>query len=88
MEITFKKSAIKDIQVLPPDIRDNVKDLLFEKIPQITNIKEINDLEKLKGFKNFYRIRIRDYRIGIQIDNSKITVIKILHHKEIYKYFP
>jgi mRNA interferase RelE/StbE len=88
MKITFKKSAIKDLQKLPTDIKDIVTDLLIIQIPEKNQISDIKDLEKLKGYKNYYRIRIKDYRIGVKIEDSKITIIRILHRKEIYKYFP
>jgi len=42
--------------------------------------------KKLKG-EDAYRIRVRDFRIIYEIDDTKITVIVITvgHRKEIYK---
>lgn len=40
------------------------------------------------GYESFYRIRIGDYRIGIEIINEVITFITIFHRKDIYNKFP
>jgi mRNA interferase RelE/StbE len=41
------------------------------------------------GFSNFYRIRIGDYRVGIELlDLDTILFIAIAHRKDIYKTFP
>jgi mRNA interferase RelE/StbE len=43
---------------------------------------------KLKGYKNFYRARFGEYRIGVQYSNGKIIFERALHRKDIYKFFP
>ncbi|MFP4128637.1 MAG: type II toxin-antitoxin system RelE family toxin [Desulfonatronovibrio sp.] len=45
-------------------------------------------MKKLSGFKNFYRIRYSDYRIGIALQEDKVVFIRVLHRKDIYKFFP
>ncbi len=45
-------------------------------------------LKKLKGFDGAYRIRIGDYRVGLFIVQETITFARVLHRKEIYRYFP
>jgi hypothetical protein len=43
----------------------------------------------MQGFKTFYRIRIGDYRMGVELeDTSTLRFIVVLHHKDIYKKFP
>jgi len=43
----------------------------------------------MQGFKTFYRIRIGDYRIGIELENpTTLRFIIVLHRKNIYKKFP
>jgi len=45
--------------------------------------------KKLTGFRKYYRIRLGEYRIGIEtIDKNTIRLILIAHRKEIYRYFP
>jgi len=61
----------------------------------INNLEELNklkdfkrDLKKLRSGKNFWRIRIGDYRIGLEIEGNTLIFVRILQRKEIYKYFP
>ncbi|MCF8234077.1 MAG: hypothetical protein K9G67_06290 [Bacteroidales bacterium] len=64
---------------------------LFEVITELKNTKslrEINNIEKLKGYDKIYRIRIKDYRLGIFFDRNRIELARFLHRKDIYKYFP
>ena len=42
----------------------------------------------MKGFKNFYRIRVGDYRIGISLERGVVTFLAFAHRKDIYKKFP
>lgn len=48
-------------------------------IPQL-KIQE----EKLKGFKNIYRVRLGDYRIVYRRSKAEVYIILIGHRKEIY----
>lgn len=42
----------------------------------------------LKANKPFYRIRVGDYRIGFMLDNDILVFMRVLHRKDIYRYFP
>ena len=43
---------------------------------------------KLSGYTDYYRIRIGEYRIGLKYSNKTITLVRFLHRKDIYKFFP
>jgi mRNA interferase RelE/StbE len=62
--------------------------MIIHDIEKAKNVLEIRNLKKLKGYKDFYRLRIGDYRIGLQVKNNNVIFVRILHRKEIYKYFP
>ncbi len=81
---SFEKDTdkIKDKNTLL-DIADCI-----ETLGKVDNIKSIKNIKKLKGSHDFYRIRIGDYRIGLEIKNKTIVLIRFLHRKDIYKYFP
>ncbi|MCA0363917.1 MAG: type II toxin-antitoxin system RelE/ParE family toxin [Bacteroidetes bacterium] len=51
-------------------------------------LQDINNCKKLNGFKNYYRIRLNDYRIGLRVENEELIFERILHRKEIYRFFP
>ena len=75
---------------------DKIKDkkilnLIAECIENVQNAKRVNEIsqiKKLQGYNSHYRIKIKDYRIGISIENNVIEFIRFLHRKEIYRYFP
>ncbi len=85
---TYKKTFIKDLEKLPPDIKRKVQALVFKTILTYSSPFEIPHLKKIKGFTKYYRIRAGEYRIGIAIDGQKIIFYRALPRKDIYKYFP
>ena len=83
-EKTFLKDTdkIKDIPLLIK-LRETISYL-----NDINKLSEISNLKKLSGKNNYYRIRIGNYRIGLSIVHNEINLIRFLHRKDIYKYFP
>jgi mRNA interferase RelE/StbE len=61
---------------------------LIETLQLVNSISEIRNIKKLKSYSNYYRIRIGNYRIGLQINSNQIIFIRILHRKDIYTFFP
>jgi len=41
----------------------------------------------LTSGSNQWRIKIGDYRIGVEIKKDTVIFVRILHRKDIYKYF-
>jgi len=91
MKITLKKTFLKDIQKVSEPQKSQVKFFLEElhAKPSISessyNIKKLKE-EKKKG--NFFRIRFGEYRLGYEKREDEIIIYRILHRKEIYRYFP
>ena len=54
----------------------------------VQQLSQIPNAKKMTGFKNYYRIKLGDFRIGIRIENDEIIFERILHRKEIYRFFP
>ena len=89
MEIFFKPTFLKDLKKLPKNIQLEIKNICFEIFPKIKNLNELNlDIKQLKGFKNFYRIKIGNYRLGFKKENNNIIFMRVKHRKDIYKLFP
>ncbi|WP_218651862.1 type II toxin-antitoxin system RelE/ParE family toxin [Nostoc sp. C052] len=65
-----------------------MRNLAFDEIPQILTFEEITNLKKLQGYENAYRIRVGDYRIGLIFDGEIVLFQRVLHRKDIYRYFP
>lgn len=41
--------------------------LIISKIEKASEIKDMPNAKKIKGFSSFYRIKIGDYRLGIEL---------------------
>lgn len=76
---------------------DRIKNkYIFAKIEKIilefeksNALADLPNIKKLTGFKNYYRIRIGEYRLGFEkIDEKTLRFILIAHRKDIYKLFP
>ena len=81
---SFEKdlTRIKD-QKLKKAVFDIIK--LVQKVP---DLRGIHQLKKLKGHKEFYRIRLGQYRAGIAITKDTVEFLVIDNRKDIYKHFP
>ncbi|CCI26344.1 type II toxin-antitoxin system RelE family toxin [Microcystis aeruginosa] len=89
MKINYLPTFIKDIKDLKSTSSYSViKNLVFTDILAVKQLSEINNLKKLKGEYNAYRIRIGDYRIVFFIEEDTITFARVLHRREFYSYFP
>ena len=60
----------------------------IEQVENADNLLEIGNIKKLKADGNYYRIRVGDYRIGLAEDKDAIAFVRVLHRKEMYRYFP
>ena len=89
MEIQYRQSFLKDLKSLKnTPVYQRIYDIAFTTLPNTQNIKEIANVKAMQGFTNRYRIRVGDYRIGIEISENTIEIIRTLHRKEFYRYFP
>jgi len=88
LEIVFNKTFLKEMSKLPKGQRKKIEHFIFTEINKYNSIKEITKLEKLAGYKNYYKIRFGNYRAGIRITGNQIFFERILHRKDIYKYYP
>jgi len=61
---------------------------VIEEIKAATALSDIQNLKKMQGYDTFYRIRLGDYRIGIEVVADQVILVRILHRKYIYRYFP
>lgn len=47
------------------------------------------DLKKLSGGRGaYYRIRVGDYRLGLEVEGDVVVFVRCLHRRDMYRYFP
>ena len=88
MEVKFSKPFEKDFKTIQ-DRKVILKiDDIITSLANTSSLVSIENLKKIKGHKNCYRIRIGDYRLGLLVSGKEIWLARILHRREIYRYFP
>lgn len=88
MKILFETSFEKDIRKITDY---EIKTLVLQTIQNVKNataLREIKNLKKLHSFKDYYRIKINNYRIGLELVKDTFIFVRCLNRKEVYRYFP
>lgn len=88
MKVEILEQFDKDLdQIKDRSMRAAILKLILT-LEAASSLGDVPNLKKLKGFRNIYRIRIRDYRVGIIIEKRTIELARVLHRKDIYNRFP
>jgi mRNA interferase RelE/StbE len=89
MKIEFDKSFEKSLdRIRNKTMYPRIEKVILE-FEEAKSISETQNIKKIAGFRNYHRIRLGEYRIGIEtIDKNTIRFIIVAHRKEIYRLFP
>ena len=88
MKVIFTKQFNKDVgRIKDKRVAYSVESAIHA-VKLANKLSEINNLKKLTGYGNAYRIRTGDYRLGIFVSDEVVEFSRFLHRKEIYRYFP
>ncbi len=89
MEVEYRTSFLRDLKKLKRQaVYGRVFELAFTTLNQAVELKDIRGVKPMKGYPNRYRIRVGDYRVGIEVHSDNIEVMRTLHRREFYRYFP
>lgn len=88
MNVFFEKKFLKEISSLSDKkLRHSIERIIVS-VENAPDLSSIPNLKKLKGGKTAYRIRVGDYRIGIDFDGTRFVFVRFMHRRDIYNYFP
>ncbi|MEA3446395.1 MAG: type II toxin-antitoxin system RelE/ParE family toxin [Bacteroidota bacterium] len=88
LQIRINKKFLKELSQIPPYQRAKIEQFVFIEISKLNSKEKIRNLKRLKGYKHHYRIRFGNYRAGITILDNVVIFQRLLHRKDIYKYYP
>jgi mRNA interferase RelE/StbE len=88
MEIKYRKIFLKDLSILPKEYRTKIEKLVFEIIPKEKKSDILQRISKMAGYDVYYKIRIGMYRIGVKVSQESFEFQRVMHRKDIYKFFP
>ncbi len=90
MKVEFKTTFLSDLRKIQNEkvvflVKEIIDELLLS-----NDLRKIKNLKKLAGSDNAFRIRIRvrQYRVGLIVEDHIIILVRILNRKDIYKFFP
>ena len=88
MKVIFLGKFSRDLDDLKDnDLKDGVRDAI-EFLERASTLKEIPNVKKMTGFKDAFRIRIGDYRLGFYYRDGELHIARFLHRSKIYRVFP
>lgn len=88
MKIEFKESFRKDLKAVKDKLVLAKVKAAIEASEKADTLDKITNLKKMRGSRDYFRIRIGDYRIGLKLERETLVFIRFLNRKDIYRYFP
>lgn len=88
MKIEFSRTFEKDLERILDAGASRRFRKAIEEVRQAKTLSEIRNLKRVTGKPGYCRIRVGDYRIGIEVAEDRAFFLRCLHRKEIYRYFP
>jgi mRNA interferase RelE/StbE len=88
-KVEYTKTFLKELTHLPKEIQKRGEEIAFKELSS-ENPFDIGCIEQMTGYRDKYKIRIGNYRMGITIFKKKKLIIcqRIAHRKDIYRVFP
>ena len=85
MDVKYKPSYDRDIdKITNKDIAKRLEELI-KKLKEVDNLFNVSNCKKIKKNENRYRIRIGNYRLGIEKKEDTIFLVRFLHKKDFEK---
>ena len=89
MKAQYLPTFLKDLKRLKGSREyEKIRRITLEDVLGWDELSGRSQVKKLSASDNAYRLRIGDYRIGFFWDGSTITFARVLHRREIYRFFP
>jgi len=88
LKVEFNESFLRDVKsVKDKSVLAKLKTAI-ETVEQADSLDNITHLKKMRGSREYFRIRIGDFRVGLMLEGDTLIFIRLLNRKDIYRYFP
>jgi mRNA interferase RelE/StbE len=88
LNVEFRASFAKDLEKIKNEKLTARVRQVIDRVERVESLQEVENLKKLRGGEQYYRIRIGDYRIGLAVEGNTVTFVRFLHRSDVYRYFP
>ncbi len=89
MIVEFHRKFAKDLaKISAPEVLGKIKEVILQ-LEETDDLRTLAQLKALKGGGGYLRIRVGQYRIGLQsTGDGKLVLLRVMHRREIYRNFP
>jgi len=88
MKVTVQKLFEKDISKISDKKFASQVNIAIEAIEKAAKFSDLRNIKKMVANGNYYRMRVGNYRLGFKIETDTIILLRFMHRKDIYSYFP
>lgn len=88
MKVIFHRSFAKDLKKIRRKALRQEIQAVIEQLEQSTTLYDLPNIKRLTNEGAYYRIRIGDYRLGLLVEDDTVSVVRFLHRRDMYRYFP
>lgn len=88
MKVSYRQKFLKQLAQLPSSTRSKVEKFAFEELPNAASIAGVGSIEKMQGYRGFYKARFGSYRVGMKVEGDTLVLQVVMDRKDIYKFFP
>jgi len=88
MKVTVQKLFEKDIHKISDKKLASQVSIAIDEMETATNLSDLRNIKKMVAKGNYYRMRIGNYRLGFKAETDSIILLRFMHRKDIYSYFP
>lgn len=88
-QVKHTRTFLKELSRLPRAVREEAEKTAFGDTIKLDPFWG-GRVEKMVGYRDYYKIRVGNYRIDLRIDQDDHSVEfqRVLHRKDIYHVFP
>jgi mRNA interferase RelE/StbE len=84
--IEFKRSALKQLEVIDPVTRERVLAFLRDRLAPLINPRRLGERLQGKAYRGIWKYRVGDYRILAEVKDDVLTilVVEIGHRRGMF----
>ena len=83
MRVSFEASFARDLKGIKDQTLLKRVEQVIAEVKAATTLGEVKHLSKMRGHVALYRLRLGDYRIGIEVVEDEVIFVRVLHRKDI-----
>jgi mRNA interferase RelE/StbE len=88
MKTLYEKSFGRDLKKVKDKRLLKQVQKMIAQVESANSLSDLQNVKKLEGYTTYYRIRVGEYRIGIEVLEGQVIFVCFLNRKDIYRYFP